>query len=231
MTVRGSGTPDARAPSTSPSPPPLLTHSSFLLFPLIPGLVSLCLFPIHACLCPLVPLSLSWYLSSLSFFPFSVSSPPFLSPFSLPLPRTPQLLCNSQTFTQSSGWGVQRGQSLCQSVHPHLGPHVFPGGSQQTLEAEPTQGGQREAAEAHTHRLKRTHTHEFLPFAQRHTEFLPLAAPRHAGKLKSQVWVWGAVGEGRVLGRIFCFVFFMAIYNFAFLPSAPASLAPRCVPH
>lgn len=56
-------------------------------------------------------------------------------------------------------------------------------------------------------------------------------APRHAEKLKSQVRVWGATGEGRVLGRIFCFVFFMTIYNFAFLPSAPASLAPRCVPH
>lgn len=75
------------------------------------------------------------------------------------------------------------------------------------------------------------HTPRLVPLAQRHTRVcLPLPGTR-AGKLKRQVWVWGATGEGRVLGRIFCFVFFMTIYNFAFLPSAPASLAPRCVPH
>lgn len=124
----------------SPPPSPLLTHSSFLLPPLF--LVgSLCVS------FPLMPVSVAWFLflclgiSPLSFFPFSVSSPPFLSPSSLPLPRTPQLLYIRELSPGSSGWEVQPGQSLCRSVHPQLGPDVFPGGSQQTLEAEPTQGG------------------------------------------------------------------------------------------
>lgn len=167
-------------------------------------------FLFHSCLSPLL-------LPLLTLPSFLLLS----SPFSLPS-QDPTALVHSQTFTPQLRGGAQLGQPLCLSVHPQLGPDAF-----RSLEAGPTQWGPGRGGSV-LQQLPQRHTLKLLPCAQRHTGF---HGPRHTEKLQSQVWVWDATGEGRVLGRIFCFVFFMTIYNFAFLPSAPASLAPRCVPH
>ena len=194
---------DSRQPvPPSPLAPPLPTHSP-PSFP--PSLDSPPLLPFS-----LMPASLSPLLSP-------PSHPPLLSPsllsFLSPLPG-PHSSCAFTNFhpTAPGGWrGVPSWASPCLSVHPQLGPDSF-----WSLEAGPTWWGPGRG----------NSVLQQLP--QRHTGF---HGPRQAEKLQSQVWVWDAMGEGRVLGRIFCFVFFMTIYNFAFLPSAPASLAPRCVPH
>lgn len=221
-----SRTADARAPHPHSPPsllplPPLLPHS---LCPL--SLLS------HACLSPSLfsfPLSLSCCLSSLSSIlaPEShLASPPHLSPplpllLPLPGPHSSPAFANFHPAAQGAPAGPVP-LSVCPSP---AGP---PTPSQ---EAGPCSGAQGEAASSCRHSpLRHTHTPAGALCPKAH-QLPPPSALHHAGKLKSQVWVWGAVGEGRVLGRIFCFVFFMTIYNFAFLPSAPASLAPRCVPH
>ena len=206
MTARGTGTPDGLRPP-SPRAPPLPTHSPPSFLPSLdsPPRLPFSLMPVS----PLAP----------------PSHPPLLSPsllsFLSPLPG-PHSSCAFTNFHPTAPGGSQLGQPLCLSVHPQLGPDAF-----WSLEAGPTLWGPGRGGSV-LQQLPQRHTLKLLPCAQRHTGF---HGPRHAEKLQSQVWVWDTTGEGRVLGMIFCFVFFMTIYNFAFLPSAPASLAPRCVPH
>lgn len=223
---------DSRQPQAplppSPRPPPPPTHSSFLLFFLPPCLLSTFLLS-HSCLFSLLsPSSFSVLTFFLSFFSpspfslFSLLSPPLLFSFS---PKTPQLLC----IHQLSPCGLRGPVPLSVCPSP-AGPRCLPR-RERALEAAPTRwgpGGGGRACHRHPEAQAGALSFCLLP---RGTGAWASHCPRHAGKGKSQVGVWGAVGEGSVLGRIFCFVFFMAIYNFAFLPSAPASLAPRCVPH
>lgn len=204
MTVRGAGL-QTPAPPTRALPPPRCLFLLFTLFP-VSSLPPSSRMPVPV-FSPLLSLHPAVFpLPPLSFL--SISPPPHLLPSPSPPPRTPQLSCIHKLSPRSSGGPSWASPSVCLSI-----PSWAPTPSQEAAnwEAGPVQlGAQRQASES---------------------ELLTLSAPRRAGKSKSQVWAWGAKGKGRVLGRIFCFVFFMTIYNFAFLPSAPASLAPRCVPH
>lgn len=191
MTVKGAGTPDSPSPP-QPLPSSLSLPSSFSLSFLSPLWASL--------------LSSFSVLVSLAF-PFSLSpllSPPFPCSFSSPS-QDSTVFVHSQTFTRqlkggASVWPVPL--SVCPSP---AGPRRLPG-SQQMPGGRTHAEGPRERRLNPATTTPEAHTRAFA-FCPKAPELLPPTAPRNAGKLKSQVWVWGATGEGS-FGEDFLFCIF-----------------------
>lgn len=224
MTVRGAGSPDSPRPPSPPlrPPPPAPPHApSFLPPASSPPFSSLT----HASSCSSLLSSLSDLIFLLSFNSFSflsVSSPLLLLFSFSPRPHSPR------AFTKTWTPQPEGAQSFCPSVRPSpAGPPCLP-----RREPAPTPWGPGRGGPAgNRHPEAQAGALSFSParWPRGPGARAPPGAPRHAGKGgESQV---GVRERAEFWGRIFWLAFFMAIYNFASLPSAPASLAPRCAPH
>lgn len=158
MTVRGAGTADARAPSAPPHPHPLLFSltppSSFPPYSWSGPSVSLS----HSCLSLSPGSSFSVLVSLLSLFflylsPLLPSSPLLLFPF--PGPHSSYTFANFHP--EARGGRCSRASPSVGLSIPSWAPMSSQEGVSKRWRQSPHRGAQREAAEPHTHRLKRAH--------------------------------------------------------------------------